>query len=90
MDAGCGEWCTCSSGEIQCESISCDVNAVCALRDGIRACYCNPPFLGNGLQCNRKSGLISTPVVSYTVSKNDNEYQLIQIVKLVRGLSFRS
>ncbi|KAJ8029751.1 Angiopoietin-related protein 1 [Holothuria leucospilota] len=51
-NADCSRRCSCEAGVVTCEdNVMCDVNAVCRERDGIRQCYCNEEYLGDGNTC---------------------------------------
>ncbi len=51
MNDDCSMQCECSSGDLNCVSISCDVNAICKIEDHIRRCVCNELYEGDGLTC---------------------------------------
>ncbi|XP_070564048.1 complement receptor type 1-like isoform X2 [Ptychodera flava] len=48
----CDEECTCLiGGHLDCIAIRCDPNAYCGNEGGVRDCYCNGGFIGNGRLC---------------------------------------
>ncbi|XP_077996404.1 alpha-tectorin-like [Glandiceps talaboti] len=48
----CTERCSCNAGGNHvCTGIACDENAGCEIRDGVRDCYCNDGYLGDGISC---------------------------------------
>ncbi|KAJ8033740.1 Fibrinogen-like protein A [Holothuria leucospilota] len=48
----CSRQCNCSAGQLVCdEDIQCSSNAVCEERNGLRKCYCNQGYTGNGITC---------------------------------------
>lgn len=52
IDSSCSKRCTCTAGILLCyNSYSCDANAVCEERHGIRQCVCNAGFTGDGTAC---------------------------------------
>ncbi|KAI8501455.1 hypothetical protein Bbelb_207260 [Branchiostoma belcheri] len=49
---GCDRTCECvSKNNIQCTEGGCDVNATCAIQNGVQGCFCNPGYWGNGSYC---------------------------------------
>lgn len=49
MKRDCSEYCTCEgNGDLQCHELSCAFNAQCAVKGGVRNCYCDDGFMGNG------------------------------------------
>ena len=53
VDSTCENICVCSSGVVSCQSYGCDENAECSIRNGIRGCYCQNGFEGDGQECTR-------------------------------------
>ena len=51
IDETCSSKCTCMEGEVQCESYGCHMDAKCRVRNGIRDCYCNRGYKGDGQTC---------------------------------------
>lgn len=48
----CSEECSCVEGVLTCEMLDpCHDNAQCELRDGIRGCYCDDGYQGDGITC---------------------------------------
>ncbi|KAJ8047330.1 IgGFc-binding protein [Holothuria leucospilota] len=52
VNSTCSERCTCFEDILSCEEdFKCDSNAICERRDGVRDCYCNTGFAGDGQIC---------------------------------------
>ncbi|KAJ8033950.1 Zonadhesin [Holothuria leucospilota] len=50
---GCSNMCTCTNGQLDCNNnYQCSPDAVCETRSGVRQCYCNPGFTGDGVTCS--------------------------------------
>ena len=50
----CTSKCTCHHGDnYDCEPYMCHQYAECDVRDGVRGCYCNNNYEGDGLNCVR-------------------------------------
>ena len=49
----CSSVCHCQNGELNCTHYECSEFAECDVRNGIRDCYCEEGFVGNGQQCVR-------------------------------------
>lgn len=48
----CSQLCECTNtSSIACVSYDCDVNSECILRNGVRGCFCQDGYRGDGLQC---------------------------------------
>ncbi|KAJ8031641.1 IgGFc-binding protein [Holothuria leucospilota] len=47
----CSEMCSCDSGRISCQTVSCHRDATCERKSGVQRCYCNDGFVGNGQTC---------------------------------------
>ncbi|KAJ8031639.1 Zonadhesin [Holothuria leucospilota] len=47
----CSEMCSCHSGRLSCQTVSCHRDATCEMRSGVQRCYCNDGFVGNGQTC---------------------------------------
>ncbi|KAJ8033598.1 Fibrinogen-like protein A [Holothuria leucospilota] len=66
----CSRRCNCSAGQLVCdEDIACSSNAVCEERDGLRQCYCNSGYTGDGVTCTSDR---STPTDCLDVFNNGN------------------
>ncbi|KAJ8043153.1 IgGFc-binding protein [Holothuria leucospilota] len=50
----CSEYCACEGrGNLQCRSMECVENAQCSVKAGVRNCYCDDGYMGNGREeCN--------------------------------------
>lgn len=46
----CSEQCVCEEGLLTCNN-TCDTNAECRAKNGVRNCYCNDGFKGDGQTC---------------------------------------
>ncbi|PIK40180.1 putative zonadhesin, partial [Apostichopus japonicus] len=44
----CTQKCSCNNNQLTCEDYRCSTNAVCDVRDGVRKCYCNEGYEGDG------------------------------------------
>ncbi|PIK34070.1 putative IgGFc-binding protein [Apostichopus japonicus] len=54
----CSEECSCVEGVLTCEMLDpCHDNAQCELRDGIRGCYCDDGYQGDGITCEEAVGI---------------------------------
>ncbi|PIK38964.1 hypothetical protein BSL78_24193 [Apostichopus japonicus] len=49
----CTQNCSCNNNQLTCENYRCSTDAVCDVRDGVRKCYCNEGYKGNGETCPR-------------------------------------
>ncbi|XP_071837312.1 uncharacterized protein [Apostichopus japonicus] len=48
----CTQKCSCSNNRLTCEvDYSCSTNAVCDVKNGVRQCYCNEGYEGDGETC---------------------------------------
>ncbi|XP_071835342.1 uncharacterized protein [Apostichopus japonicus] len=47
----CTQHCSCNNNQLICEDYVCNTNAVCDVRNGVRQCYCNEGFEGDGENC---------------------------------------
>ncbi|PIK34073.1 putative zonadhesin, partial [Apostichopus japonicus] len=47
----CSRLCECTTTGIACAPYDCDVNSECILRNGVRGCFCQDGYRGDGLQC---------------------------------------
>jgi len=47
----CSEYCTCEGGSLECTATECGENAICDIKNGIPACYCDDGFEGDGQNC---------------------------------------
>ncbi|PIK40176.1 hypothetical protein BSL78_22976 [Apostichopus japonicus] len=47
----CTQNCSCNNNQLTCENYRCSTDAVCDVRDGVRKCYCNEGYKGNGETC---------------------------------------
>ncbi|PIK52880.1 putative zonadhesin-like [Apostichopus japonicus] len=47
----CTQKCSCNDNQLTCAAYSCSTNAVCDVRDGVRQCYCNEGYDGDGENC---------------------------------------
>ncbi|XP_071835459.1 uncharacterized protein [Apostichopus japonicus] len=47
----CTRKCSCSNNQLTCADYICITNAVCDVRDGVRKCYCNEGYEGDGETC---------------------------------------
>ncbi|KAJ8043157.1 IgGFc-binding protein [Holothuria leucospilota] len=56
----CTEYCTCESlGNLQCRSMVCVENSQCLVKAGVRNCYCNDGYEGDGrAECNTTAGKV--------------------------------
>lgn len=51
MIDSCRQQCSCVAGELMCEPVSCDSYAHCLIKAGVKQCYCDEGFEGDGIQC---------------------------------------
>ncbi|XP_071835749.1 uncharacterized protein [Apostichopus japonicus] len=51
VNARCTQRSTCRNNQIIEASYQCSDNATCAERNGVRKCYCNPNYQGDGVTC---------------------------------------
>lgn len=50
----CSRQCSCENGVLNCMNYEpCDENAVCSVKNGVRDCFCNNGYQGNGTYCER-------------------------------------
>jgi hypothetical protein len=50
----CSQKCTCGQdGQLRCTSMECDESATCDVKGGVRDCYCNEGYAGDGINCQR-------------------------------------
>ncbi|PIK35695.1 putative zonadhesin [Apostichopus japonicus] len=47
----CTQKCSCNNNRLTCEDYRCSTDAVCDVRDGVRKCYCNEGYEGDGETC---------------------------------------
>ncbi|PIK52881.1 putative zonadhesin-like [Apostichopus japonicus] len=47
----CTQHCSCNNNQLICEDYVCNTNAVCDVRNGVRQCYCNEGYEGDGENC---------------------------------------
>ncbi|PIK61749.1 hypothetical protein BSL78_01303 [Apostichopus japonicus] len=47
----CTQKCSCNNNRLICEDYSCTTNAVCAVKNEVRQCYCNEGYEGDGETC---------------------------------------
>ena len=40
-----------NNGALQCSNVTCAVEAVCTIEEGVRDCYCLEGYAGNGREC---------------------------------------
>ncbi|KAJ8033721.1 Fibrinogen C domain-containing protein 1-A [Holothuria leucospilota] len=70
VNSDCSRRCNCSAGQLVCDDdYQCSSNAVCEERDGVRQCYCNPGYTGDGVTCTSNS---STATDCLDVFNNGN------------------
>ncbi|KAJ8019018.1 Fibrinogen-like protein 1 [Holothuria leucospilota] len=55
VNSDCSRRCTCNNDQLNCDSsYRCTSNAACRVRDGVRKCYCNAGYEGDGItSCTR-------------------------------------
>lgn len=52
MSHDCSLKCVCGeAGDVICTSMECHESAQCAIKNGVRDCYCKRGFTGDGLNC---------------------------------------
>ena len=52
MSHDCSLKCVCGeAGDVICTSMECHESARCAIKNGVRDCYCKRGFTGDGLNC---------------------------------------
>lgn len=53
----CSQHCSCekADSDLVCTSNECAANKECDVKEGIRACYCNSPYVSSGKECISKS-----------------------------------
>ncbi|XP_071836594.1 zonadhesin-like isoform X1 [Apostichopus japonicus] len=51
INSGCTQRSTCQNNQIIEASYQCSVHATCAERNGVRKCYCNQNYQGDGVTC---------------------------------------
>ncbi|XP_071498841.1 IgGFc-binding protein-like, partial [Diadema antillarum] len=56
ISANCSQQCSCSGGTVSCEPLSCDPNEECAIKGGVRDCYCRENYQREGEVCVRAPG----------------------------------
>ncbi|PIK38851.1 putative ryncolin-1-like [Apostichopus japonicus] len=54
INDNCSRRYTCNNTELITEAHSCSVDASCDERDGVRNCYCNDGYYGDGVTCIRR------------------------------------
>ncbi|PIK37121.1 putative angiopoietin-4-like [Apostichopus japonicus] len=47
----CTQKCSCNNNQLACEDYICSTNAECDVRNGVRQCYCNEGYEGDGETC---------------------------------------
>ncbi|PIK34072.1 putative IgGFc-binding protein [Apostichopus japonicus] len=52
----CTQQCTCSDGNTVCVDLECGEDAFCGIKSGVRNCYCNDGFTGDGRTCTSAPG----------------------------------
>ncbi|XP_038059591.1 IgGFc-binding protein-like [Patiria miniata] len=57
VSTDCSQKCVCDAGQAQCSSLECDQFAKCGIKNGVRNCYCRKGYVGDGLNCQRASGM---------------------------------
>ncbi|KAJ8033902.1 Fibrinogen C domain-containing protein 1-A [Holothuria leucospilota] len=56
VNSDCSRRCTCNNNHLSCDSsYQCTSNAACRVRGGVRQCYCNSGFEGDGASSCRRS-----------------------------------
>ncbi|XP_071835743.1 zonadhesin-like isoform X2 [Apostichopus japonicus] len=55
INAGCTRKSTCRNNRLVDESYQCSSYATCDTRNGVRKCYCNPNYQGDGVTCTRRA-----------------------------------
>ncbi|KAJ8033513.1 Ryncolin-4 [Holothuria leucospilota] len=54
INNGCTQNCTCINNQLSCDTnYECSPDATCGVQNGVRRCYCNEGFDGNGETCSR-------------------------------------
>lgn len=51
VNENCAKKCTCANNQLSCDSYTCSPNATCKVEDGVRRCYCNDGYVGDGDTC---------------------------------------
>ncbi|XP_071837113.1 uncharacterized protein [Apostichopus japonicus] len=51
----CTQKCSCNNNQLTCAVYSCSTDAVCNVKNGVRKCYCNAGYEGNGETCTTSS-----------------------------------
>ncbi|KAJ8034029.1 Tenascin-R [Holothuria leucospilota] len=54
VNSGCTRRCTCTNNRLNCDNnYRCSSTAACSVRNGVRQCYCNSGYVGDGRTCRR-------------------------------------
>ncbi|PIK34071.1 putative IgGFc-binding protein [Apostichopus japonicus] len=53
----CSRHCTCNNGNTNCVASTCDPDATCEIKNGVRDCYCNDGYTGDGQTCADAPGI---------------------------------
>ena len=53
VNEDCSEVCSCREGQLDCTHYGCDDFATCGVKNGVRDCYCQDGFKGDGQVCFR-------------------------------------
>ncbi|KAJ8041319.1 Tenascin-R [Holothuria leucospilota] len=52
VNSDCSRRCTCNNDQLNCDSnYQCSPNGACIVRNNVRQCYCNPGYVGDGVNC---------------------------------------
>ncbi|XP_006822523.1 alpha-tectorin-like, partial [Saccoglossus kowalevskii] len=59
IDDVCNQQCTCNAtNNMVCSPIFCDTNATCDVRGGLRGCFCDEGYTGNGFSCTEGRSIL--------------------------------
>ena len=53
VNEDCSEVCSCNEGQLDCTPYGCGDFATCRVKNGVRDCYCQNGFKGDGQVCFR-------------------------------------
>ena len=53
MTEDCSRRCQCDGGSVSCSSYGCHEDAECKIRNGVRDCYCERGYRGDGQTCEK-------------------------------------
>lgn len=69
MFEDCTLMCSCRNGTLECIELLCDENAECDIRGGVRNCFCNEGYVGNGTFCELGNHIFISILTYVSVKK---------------------